>query len=234
MGLIFSIKSKVICYSYVDGLIHRIFSINNICGKDKVVIKNQTELSNFLENIDKYIYTKELSIKNLELKSVPQEISSLSNLEYLDVGYNNISDFPMFLTTMPNLRVIYIHNQNGNLKNFPERALRVINNIKVLELGNNSLQTIPAFIYDIKSLRYLNLENNEITSIPEEINNLNNLTYLNILDNELKSIKLNNPILYLLLDKESVELLPEGLRNNNNTNIYNYSQYFNINAFIYD
>ena len=94
-----------------------------------------------------------LRMKNLT--TLPPEIGSLTNLEWLELSGNH-------LTTLP--------PEIGDLKN-----------LETLGLDSNHFTTLPPEIWKLKNLKALDLGRNQLTTLPKEIGNLTKLEelYLN-------------------------------------------------------
>jgi len=93
------------------------------------------------------------------LTVVPENISDLNELKYLDLDNNQLETFP---------------------ESFGDLSL-----LETLWLGRNPLEVIPESIFDLLSLSLLGVYETNISEIPPEIGNLTNLTYLWLNDNQL-------------------------------------------------
>ena len=103
-----------------------------------------------------------------KIPSIPLEIFSLSNLEYLVLTHNKFQDLP---------------SEIGQLKN-----------LKELTLKNNEITFLPKEIGKLESLKILNLKKNKLTTVPDELAELENLEQLwlngnKILEEEEKRIE---------------------------------------------
>ncbi len=100
-----------------------------------------------------------LGLYECRLKNLPEPILKLTNLQILDLSWNQ-------LTTLP--------ESFGTLKSLQE-----------LDLQDNQLTTLPESFGDLKSLQELELNDNKLKTLPESFYILNNLIYLNIENNPL-------------------------------------------------
>ena len=140
--------------------------------------------------------------------SVPAEISSLSQLQYLYLDGSGLSQtFPWkSLQNMTGLVQLYLGNNPFNPFPFPKEVLQ-LTNLTWLDLCNCSIHgRIPAEIGNLKELIYLGLWGNNMTGkIPVEIGNLVNLKKLSLSHNSF------------------IGKLPVGLRNLTKLEVFHFS-----------
>jgi Leucine-rich repeat (LRR) protein len=91
----------------------------------------------------------QLSLKNLGLKSIPQQIKAFKKLYYLTLDNNQISEVPLWITELERL--------------------------SELSLSNNNLKTLPSVLANHKSLRNIYLNGNPIESLPEVLKENDNI-----------------------------------------------------------
>ncbi len=108
---------------------------------------------------------------------LPAEIGDLTNLNYLDLRYNNITELH---ENIQNLPLLWLEIQDGSLTYIPD----YIGNITtltdlVLDCNSTISGPIPASFGNLKNLTHLNISGN-ISSIPNELENLTELTNLYI------------------------------------------------------
>ena len=146
-----------------------------------------------------------LLLRSLKLTKVPDSISDLRELTYLDLCGNLLSSLPESLRNLTDLKTLYLGPNNfrslpnwlGDLKNLeflelgynklsslPE-SLGNLENLKELGLMNNNLQTLPKCLKSLKNLKILYLNGCNLHSLPEWLGNLTNLEILEIADNNL-------------------------------------------------
>jgi internalin A len=100
-----------------------------------------------------------LTLSNLDLKSVPPQLTGVRDLRVLDLAANRLSQFPAALRQLPKL----------------ER----------LRLSFNALRDLPDWIGELAELEGLWLTDNRISDIPESITQLANLKYVRLEGNPL-------------------------------------------------
>ena len=79
-------------------------------------------------------------------------------------------------------------------KDYTYNTINDLTNLNTLNLGENSLQTIPETISDLTNLETLMLQRNELTSLPEEIIKLIQLKELWIIGNLFQIKVSKNPL----------------------------------------
>lgn len=105
---------------------------------------------------------------------------------------------------------------NTNFLEFPI-SICILQNLKILGLGDNYIQHIPKEIGKLKKLQGLTLYQNEIQNLPIEIGELKKLEVLNLHRNQLQSIpaeigklkKMN----FLYLSNNQVQTIPQEIKN---------------------
>ena len=117
---------------------------------------------------------------------IPAELADLSNLELLNLGYNNLSGpIPAELADLSNLELLDLSH---NLLSGPiPSELGDLDSLSSLGLDNNNLSgPIPPELGDLANLSALGLSGNNLSSaIPPELGSLAKLTDLNLVGNEL-------------------------------------------------
>jgi Leucine-rich repeat (LRR) protein len=146
---------------------------------NKLIGKVPNELNN-LESLEK------LNLEKNEITEINFEDAKLKNLEIFDISSNELTIFPKGIDNLENLNKLDIswNNLKGNI---PEE-IKNLQNLKTLELDNNTLSIIPNEIGNLNNLETLDLNYNEITTIPNEIGNLKNLKSLDFYHNKIDSI----------------------------------------------
>jgi hypothetical protein len=67
-----------------------------------------------LKNLLKMLNQKDLSLNNLNLNEIPQEVTKFKKLNSLSLIGNNIKDIPDFILNMPNLQMVWLLGNNFN------------------------------------------------------------------------------------------------------------------------
>lgn len=75
-----------------------------------------------------------------------------------------------------------------NLQEFPEELQQLSGNLRTVDLSNNRIETLPAFIGNFQQLRSLTISNNRLTSLPAEMGKLRKLETLVLNGNQLAQL----------------------------------------------
>lgn len=141
-------------------------------------------LTSIPENISSLKNLEILRLDSNKLESLPN-IENLTSLNELDLSYNNLASVPC-LGKLMNLKVLRLGN---NLKLTGEiEGLEKLVNLKVLSLRKNSLNNFPDSIKNLKSLRELYLDNTNIRELPEWISELTELRKLSLAGNNIAEV----------------------------------------------
>ncbi|KAK9193064.1 hypothetical protein WN944_003760 [Citrus x changshan-huyou] len=118
--------------------------------------------------------------------SIPPQIGSLSNLKYLNLRWNNLTGtIPKEIGSLRNLEMLYL--SNNSLNGTIPKEIGSLRNLEVLCLSSNNLNgTIPTEIWSLRNLEVLYLRNNKLSgALAQEIGNLKSLIWLSVTSNTL-------------------------------------------------
>ncbi|PJB15279.1 MAG: hypothetical protein CO118_04225 [Flavobacteriales bacterium CG_4_9_14_3_um_filter_32_8] len=135
---------------------------------------------------------KILKLNNPAIKELPMNISSLVNLEELDLTKSGVVEFKSVIK-LPNLKVLKLDGQKG-LK--LQELLIAINSSKSLEelhVSNCMLNYLPHEIGNFVNLKNIDISNNKLRNLPYEIEFLSQLKRLDVSNNNL--VEINNKII---------------------------------------
>ncbi|XP_020113256.1 plant intracellular Ras-group-related LRR protein 6 isoform X2 [Ananas comosus] len=130
-----------------------------------------------------------LKLDNNPLAEIPSTgLEVLSKLEILDLSCNTASlPDPSVISKLPQLQELYLRRMQ--LGQFPT-GLLCLRGLRILDLSQNCLVTIPEEIKDLTSLTELDLSDNNIAALPPELGLLEpNLQVLKLDGNPLRSIR---------------------------------------------
>jgi internalin A len=112
-----------------------------------------------LERINQWKDGMDLDLNDLGLTEIPKEISSLTNLEFLNLSYNNIKDVTP-IASLINLKGLYLHN--NKIMYFSQLAS--LTKLKWLNLESNKIADVTP-ILSFVNLKNLYLTNNKIIDV---------------------------------------------------------------------
>lgn len=154
---------------------------------------HNSELSEIPQNIFQLTKLKSLRISCFSaynmfddmFTTLPTDLSLLSNLESLDLSYNDIELLPESIGALVNLSCLNLgHN---SLNALPESIGR-LEKLKELDLSNNNLNTLPESIGKLKALKELNISDNNLNILPDSIAKLKALEFLSLDNNRLADL----------------------------------------------
>lgn len=151
--------------------------------KPKIIEKVKEEI----ESSDwKICHLNDMWLENSEWPNILPLLEN-KNFVLIELNNNNFTEIPKELLTSPNLKYLYMNN--NQLNKFPEGVSN--SNLEQLSIYSNKFTTFPIWIYQLTKLQTLNISDNYIKSIPEEINTMTNLNNIVIDSNHLNNIPNN-------------------------------------------
>ena len=129
---------------------------------------------------------KELHLRNcrsgsLKLTQIPESLSTLSQLQALDVSDNDLSTLPNSLANLRELRSLKLsYNQ---LTTLPQ-SLTQLPHLETLDLSHNQMARLPDFIGDFGELQSLDVAGNQLAQLPESLSRLRRLRSLDLSSNQ--------------------------------------------------
>lgn len=122
------------------------------------------------------------------LVDFPMSLLEIQGMTHLDLSNNRLSELPESISLLRDLE--YLNLANNNLISLPQESLAKLKKLRHVNLSGNQLLFFPSFILDIPTVQYLYLQKNEIVNIPKEIKDLKQLKILYIGDNNISNIPL--------------------------------------------
>ena|GEM_PF-4399422 len=155
-------------------------------GNDKK-LRGINLLNTGLEELPDEITTlpnlEELTLtSNKNLKKLPSNIDNLAKLDILVVSDSGIRDFP---STSGLSNLSYLDLSADRFEKFPASVTK-LKNLKIFVFKGNSL-SFPIEITEMK-IKYLNLALSNITEVPSEISKMTGLEELDLSNNPIKSL----------------------------------------------
>lgn len=112
------------------------------------------------------------------IKTIPDELSLLTDLKTLNLSGQDLIQLPQTITTLTKLEFLSI--DRNKLESIPA-AIDNLKNLKGISANSNKLKDLPKEMGSLKELRTASFANNiNLTTVPEELPNLNNLNMLRL------------------------------------------------------
>lgn len=243
------IKFSTAVFNFVSA---KICTFDEYIGKEKttlVLVCNGPEYTSICtERLKDFKNVSTLVIENTSLKSIPDELQDLTNLENfkymrnkstvcfenlkklktihsLDLSSNELTDLPFAITKLRNLCHLSLHD--NNLSNLPFQ-IKSLQRLKTLDLSRNIFKTFPAVIELLEEeLEKLDMSQNQLKCIPAGIHNLRYVQSLDFSQNHIESFNIQGwPLMCLEslnLANNKIEVLPSCISIFKNTEILNLS-----------
>lgn len=187
----------------------RILDLRN---SDSWRAKNKNKIEAIPEAIEHLENLEELYVSRVELKSVPESLTTLSQLRVLDLHYNKLEKIPN-LSPLKNLEILHLFiNKLTEIE-----GLEDLSELGFLNVGANELTTITDKIGTLEKLQVLNVCTNKITALPNSLCTLKHLEKLDIyslpLEGQLpKDFARLSYLPWLRLDNIGLSALPTCLK----------------------
>ncbi|MCX6828768.1 MAG: leucine-rich repeat domain-containing protein [candidate division Zixibacteria bacterium] len=126
-----------------------------------------------------------LFLSHNKFTSLPKEIAHLINLRRLDLSSNQLTELPREIAQLTNLTTLNL--SSNQLAEIPKEISQLID-LTELDLSFNQSKEIPKEIAQLRNLTLLELSRNQLKEIPKEMSQLKDLTTLNLNNNQLTQI----------------------------------------------
>ncbi|KAI3446870.1 hypothetical protein Pfo_003535 [Paulownia fortunei] len=150
-----------------------------------------TEIPQFLSGPKSLKYLNFESNRLTNLSRFKADLTTLSALEILNLGYNDITgDIPPSIGALTTLKALSFRN-NELTGSLPEEGLCMLRKLEELDLSRNSLSgVIPSCLSNLTFLKLLELsENNLVGNIPSTLfPNLKSLEYVSLSYNHFEGL----------------------------------------------
>ncbi|CAM4985690.1 unnamed protein product [Rotaria socialis] len=120
------------------------------------------------------------SLKQQVIKRFEDYLSG--NIDYLNLSLLGLKTLPDAILRIPQLEIISL---SGNRFSKVPSQLTIMTNLKLINLSDNCLKAFPKVLASCRYLEVLNLAGNYFKWIPDYLGNLEHLTCLDISDNQL-------------------------------------------------
>jgi Leucine-rich repeat (LRR) protein len=134
-------------------------------------------------------------LKKKRLTSIPKEIFTFKDLEYLDLSKNKLDSIPKDIVKLKKLRVLIL--SRNNLKEISKEIYK-LTNLKILNISSNDITVLPKGISSLFQLEELNIWNTSINNLPNDIEKIK----------PLKVVDMRGILLNYETQEDLFELLP--------------------------
>lgn len=182
-----SVKSLTLANISLSELPIEILKLKNL---EEIALESNgnLDISRAIDLLSQLNHLKKLWISDNKISGM-NGITRLKSLEELDLDNVEITELPVEISQLRNLREINLED-NPNLNIIQAlKVLSKIDGLKTLWLSKNKLSNLPNEISGLKNLEDLWLDENEFTQIPESVKRLK-IKYVSFFDNKIKQLNL--------------------------------------------
>ncbi|KAF2670960.1 PP2C-domain-containing protein [Microthyrium microscopicum] len=200
-------------------LMSKLPNLGNLTSLERLWATNNRFTGSFHPSTANLINLREVDIRHNALEDI-DIFCKMPKLEYLLVGYNNISTFEgsfhalrglslnsnpvtKFDITSPLPSLGNLRLERAKLSALPDDLFQKIPNLNKLALDKNHFVSLSPNIGKLVHLEYLTLAQNSLSSLPPEIGRLVELKYLDMRENNLNVLP---PQIWFLRKLETLNL----------------------------
>lgn len=132
-------------------------------------LRQYTSLEEALQNPQEVI---RLNLKGKKLKTVPDEVFLLTNLQELNLKKTRIEKLPAQIGLLSQLQILDL--SKNSIESLPPEIGK-LSNLKIFRASENELQHLPIEIGNLSELRFLDIWSNNLEGLPDEITQLEKL-----------------------------------------------------------
>lgn len=145
-----------------------------------------------LKTLPHEIYTLAEHLVKLDLwgnafSNIPDQFSQLKRIESLDMGDNRLKHIPSAVLMLPRLKILNLRRNHiaGTASLAEIEKYSALKSLIQIDLGENQLDMFPVSLCFAVSMREIYLDKNNIVSIPGKVGQLSSLEILRLDYNEL-------------------------------------------------
>ena len=182
-----------------------------------------------VQDIQKLKHLVSLDLSHNQISSLIADFGTLTEMRKLNLQSNKLTFLPLSMANMVNLQALDLdHNpfESPPSEIIAKGKDAVIDYLRSLSFGahsdsvdlrNQGLEKIPAYVLQFHTLQTLLLDQNSLSALPSDINVLANLKTLTFTDNKIRelpdAIGLLENLTELRCDKNSLEVIPQTIGN---------------------
>jgi Leucine-rich repeat (LRR) protein/serine/threonine protein phosphatase PrpC len=177
--------------------------MGNIYGKEGL-LSGLFKSRDARDSLDELINSLDPNITRLDLKNrgierIPENITVLKKLKWLNLPHNKLTHLPDYLCNLTGLLTLRV--LGNNIAVLPAQITKMTS-LTCLDLGKNDFTEVSASLGELQQLNELHLHWNRIQSLPNEVSKLNKLKILNLYINNMKTF----PVLTQLTNLTQLDL----------------------------
>lgn len=177
-------RFRTIVRNYTSGHIYRfyggVFEPDDIPHYE-IEVDGLDKFRMVIENKE-YNSISSLSLRECELKTIPDELFLFLNLKYLDLEGNYLTHISPKIQRLQKLEILTL--AKNRLVEVP-REISVLKELKLLDLSLNNLEIIPNEIGNLISLRELGLHSNKLKELPKSLEAIPLLRVISVIGNPI-------------------------------------------------
>ncbi|KAJ5072437.1 leucine-rich repeat-containing protein [Anaeramoeba ignava] len=161
--------------------ISRIFLLKNL----RILTLQSLQMKTFPEYILSLTQLENLKILSNWIEKVPEKIQNLQNLNILRMDFNSLNEFPLGICSITNLTFLTL--TFNDIPSIPSEISKLVN-LKTLKLTSNKIETLPIELAQLRDLQFLDLSSNKISNYPKELCFFKELHHLDLFSNLLTEL----------------------------------------------
>lgn len=154
-------------------------------SENKSISIDDQKLEEIPDEIGDYQDLETLSLYT-KVSKLPNSIGSLKNLKSLSIYSKKLTEFPIQIFKLNNLKYLYVRSDK-KINKLPEEIGNLVN-LNHLNLCMNKLKDLPKTLQKLTLLKQLDLSENKFETIPTVLYGMNSIEKLDIRHNPFKNL----------------------------------------------
>lgn len=175
-----SLKSLNLTWTKLNYFPRAVFEMPQLVSVDFAFRDSSVTVDTLAYNFSKLPDLELLSLISCRLRDVPEAVTNLKRLKYLNLSQNRITVLSSNIGRLDSL--IELDLSQNRVESLPSE-LSNLQHLEELNLYDNKLKVFPLRICQLSSLRELDFRYNDIKTLPNEILNLKSIQNLNFGNN---------------------------------------------------
>ncbi|CAH0556885.1 unnamed protein product [Brassicogethes aeneus] len=182
---------------------------------------SKNRFSELPEEVTSFHFLEKLQCYHNAIRYIPDTVSSLQCLSFLDLSRNQLTTLPRELCQLP-IQILLV--SNNNLSSLPDELSRMTQ-LTELDASCNQLTHLPPRLGELRSLQSLVLRNNLLLAVPVDITTLR-LARLDLRANRISTLPIElkriATLIDLLVDDNPLTSPPASLCKRGRVHIFKY------------